>query len=147
MKKLLLVATAALALSGCATASSQTQGTNLYTFTQTDLANAIKIDTAAAASTDPNVSNPAKVKLACDTWVSQNLALLQGQTAAAPVTGVFSATSAADVVANNALEALGPAGQASFELGCGPEAMHVLGLVTGFKALGLVAPTAVQAIR
>ncbi len=141
MKRVLLLTL--LAMSGC----GANAGNNVYTFTQNDLANAIKIDQQAAASPDPNIANPAKVKLACDQWVSSNLTILQSQTNAAPVTGVFSATSAADVAANNIMESLGPAGQASFELGCGPEVTHVVGLVTGFKALQIVAPTAVTAIK
>lgn len=127
-------------------ACAQTQ--SFVTFTQADLTNAIAIDNAAAANTNPAISNPAKVKLACDQWVSMNLGAIQMQLGSAPmVTGFFSGTSAADTVANNLLAALGPAGQAAFELGCGPEITHVIGLVTGFKALQLVAPTAVTAIQ
>jgi hypothetical protein len=137
-----LALTALLALAACGQ-----QASGVYTFTQADLKNAIAIDQQAAASPNPAIANPAKVKLACDQWVSDNLALLQSQTNAAPVTGIFSATSAADVAANNVLEALGPAGQASFELGCGPEVTHVIGLATGFKALQIVAPAAVTAIK
>lgn len=142
MKRLILASAAALALAGCA----QTQ--SLVTFTQNDLTNAIAIDTAAAANTNPAISGPAKVKLACDQWVQSNLATLQTEVGSTPqVTGIFSATSVADVAANNVLNDLGPTGQAGFELGCGPEVTHVIGLVTGFKALGLVAPGVVAAVK
>lgn len=141
MKKIAILA-GLLALAGCGTTDSK-----LYTFTVTDLNNAITIDKAAAANPTPAISGPAKVKLQCDQWVLTNLTLLQNQTTAAPVTGFFSATSAADTVANNVLSQLGPAGQADFELGCGPEVVHLVGLVTGFKSLQLVAPSAVTAIK
>ncbi len=142
MKKILLASIAVLGLAACSS-----QPSALYTFTQADLSNAITIDKAAAANTNPAISGPAQVKLACDQWVQSNLTTLQNQTQAAPVTGIFSATSAADQVANNVLTELGPAGQAQFELGCGPEVLHVEGLVTGFKSLQLIAPAAVTAIK
>jgi hypothetical protein len=125
---------AGLTLAGCGDVQKA------VTFTQTDLTNAIAIDTAGMPATQE--------KLLCDQWVQKNLTTIQGAVANAPqVTGVFSATSEADAAASQVLTALGPTGQQAFEIGCGPEVVHVVGLVSGFKALQLIAPAAVTAIK
>lgn len=95
------------------------------TFTATDLNNAIAIDTAAAMNANPAITAPAMEKLSCDQWILANLTTIQMQLSGAPVTGFFSATSAATVAADNILNAVGPAGRAQFEIACGPYDLHI----------------------
>jgi hypothetical protein len=135
MRVNVLIAIAAVGLlAGCADV------TKVVTFTDTDLVNAIKIDSANLPASQE--------KLQCDQWIQSNLLTIQNAVANAPqVTGIFSATSVADVAATQVLAALSPSQQTQFELACGPEVVHVLGLVSGFKTLQLVAPTAITAIK
>lgn len=133
MKRILFASALAL-LAGCAASSPAGQ---VATFTATDLTNAIAIDRA-----NGNVE-----KLPCDQWVLSQLTLIQAQAAAAtPITGIFSAGSAADSATTNILVALGPAGQQAFEVACGPWILHLTGTLTGFKALAASAPAIVSAL-
>lgn len=110
---------AALALTACA------QLNTAATFTATDLNNAIAIDMNGAMSTNPAISAPAMEKLTCDQWMLANLTTIQGQLGSAMVTGFFSGTSAATQIADNILNAVGPAGRAQFEVACGPYDLHI----------------------
>ena len=131
MKTLALALIGSLALAGCA------QTTAVEMFTATDLANAVAID-KATNNTE---------KLQCDVWVQSQLMTLQAATANTPmVTGIFSASSAADGVVTSALTAVGPTQQTAFEEACAPYVLHVAGTITGLKTLASAAPGVLAAI-
>lgn len=114
-----LVLAGSMLLAGCADLNTAA------TFTATDLNNAILIDQSAAMNANPAISAPAMEKLTCDQWLLANLTTIQGQLGSAPVTGFFSGTSAATEIADNILNAVGPAGRAQFEMACGPYDLHI----------------------
>ena len=87
--------------------------TNLATFAQVDLANAIAIATKAGPAGAPIVS--------CFTFLQTNLAQLQTDTT--PPSGTVGAATAftiADLALGNANAALSPSSQTAYAMACGP---------------------------
>lgn len=135
MKRLLLCVSLLL-LSAC---GASQPGGKAVAFTVADLTNAIAIDKANGAG--------GAEKLACDTFLLGQIQTIQAATAAAPpVTGLFSAGSVVDGAASSILTSFSPAQQTAFEVACGPYAMHVVGTITGFKAMLSAGPGVAAAI-